>query len=76
MNPYKKGATLLLRLIAVGLILIGGFNFVLELLRHRAQHVEISVVKIVVNSLVSIAGAALFAFSSKLAARLTDSDDE
>ncbi len=71
MNPYAKGARLLLRLIAVGLVSIGGLNVWLEYLRHRNQHVEIDTTKVIPNSIACLAGMILLFSSGKIAARIT-----
>ncbi|MFM2294665.1 MAG: hypothetical protein RLZZ350_1078 [Verrucomicrobiota bacterium] len=76
MNPFAKAARLLLRLVAVGLILICGLNVTLELLRHRAQHVEINRLKIILNAQLFFDGILLLIFSGKLADKLAQRLDE
>jgi hypothetical protein len=76
MNPYQKGAQLLIRLVAAGLVLIGGMLAGLEFLSHRARHVELNVFKMAGYALMFFAGVVLLIASSKLAARLTDESPE
>ncbi len=78
MNPYQKGAQLLIRLVAAGLVLIGGMLAGLEYLNHRARHVELNVFKVAGDAVMFFAGVVLLIASSRLAARLTDEsqDDE
>ena len=76
MNPYKKGATLLLRLAASGLIVIGGLLTGLEFLSHRARGIDVNLLKVAFYALMFVAGVVLFALSSSLAARLTGGFDE
>ena len=76
MNPYAKGARLLLRVIAAGLILIGGLDVAAEFLRHRAQHVEVSLGKAILNSFVCLAGVILLFASGKLADKIAERLDE
>ena len=75
MNPYTKGARLLLGLIAAGLILIGGLLGLLEIVNHRTHEVPVNYLKVAFHGLLLLAGLILLAGSSKLAARLTDTDD-
>jgi hypothetical protein len=76
MNPYQKGASLLLRLVAAGLIVIGGLLVGLEFLNHRARGIDVNPLHVTCYALMFVAGAVLFALSSKLAARLTGGFDE
>ena len=76
MNPYAKGARLLLRLIAVGLASIGGLNAWIEYLRHRNQQVELDTKKVILNLVVCLAGFILLFTSGIIAARLTRYFDE
>ena len=68
MNPYKKAARFVLRVIAFGLLLIGGLNVTIELFRRH----EMNLAAVVLNSLVFLAGAVLFLFSGKLADKIAD----
>lgn len=63
MNPYKKAARFVLRVIAFGLLLIGGLNVTIELFRRH----EMNLAAVVLNSLAFLAGAVLFLCSGKLA---------
>lgn len=76
MNPYAKGARLLLRLIAVGLVSIGGLNVWIEFLRHNRQHVELDLTKVILNSLLCLAGLVLLLTSGKLADKIAQRLDE
>lgn len=68
MNPYKKAARFVLRVIAFGLLLIGGLNVTIELCRRH----EMNLAAVVLNSLAFLAGAVLFLFSGKLADKIAD----
>ncbi len=68
MNPYKKAARFVLRVIAFGLLLIGGLNVTIELFRRH----EMNLAAVVLNSLAFLAGAVLFLFSGKLADKIAD----
>lgn len=68
MNPYKKAARFVLRVIAFGLFLIGGLNVTIELCRRH----EMNLAAVVLNSLAFFAGAVLFLFSGKLADKIAD----
>jgi O-antigen/teichoic acid export membrane protein len=76
MNPYQKGAKLLLRVMALGMIIVGGMNVALELLRQRAHPGAFSLPQIVLGSIGFLAGVILFAASAKIAARWTQDFDE
>jgi hypothetical protein len=65
-----------IRLVAAGIIVIGGMSIVLEFARYRLQSAEPDVWQFLLGSCAIVAGLALFAASSRLAARWTgDSDD-
>lgn len=76
MNPYQKGAKLLLRVMALGMIIVGGMNVALELLRYRAHPGALSLPQIVLGSIGFLAGVILFLASGKIAARWTQDFDE
>jgi hypothetical protein len=76
MNPYQKGATLLFRLVAAGLIVIGGLLAVLEFLNYRARGIDLNLLELAFDALLLVGGVVLFALSSKLAAQLTGGFDE
>jgi hypothetical protein len=76
MDPNQKIAQLLLRLVATGLILIGGLVLGLELLEHRLRQVELSWVKVGFHAVLVLAGLILLALSARLAARFAGGDDE
>lgn len=68
MNPYKKAARFVLRVIAFGLLLIGGLNVTIELFRRH----DMNLAAVVLNSFAFLAGAVLFLFSGKLADKIAD----
>ena len=76
MNPYAKAARLLLRLVAVGLILVCGLNLALEFIRHRAQHAEVNQLKLIINAVLFVDGVVLLLFSGKLADKIARRMDE
>ena len=73
-DPIQKAAQLLLRLVAAGLILIGGLMAALEVLAHRAKQTEVNFLQVAAFGLLFLAGVLLFAASRKLAARFTGND--
>jgi hypothetical protein len=75
-NPYDKAARLIIALTASGLILIGGLDVVLEFLRWHIKGGDLDVLKVVINSLVFLAGVVLLALIGRLAARLADYFDD
>lgn len=76
MNPYGKGAAMLLRLVALGLLAFGGLNTWLEFMRERVGKGEASLGHCVVYGLVALAGLVLLFGSGALARRLTRDFDE
>ena len=72
MNPYQTGAKLLLRVMALGMIIVGGLNATLELLRERAQSGTHSLPQLILGTLGLLAGVILFLASAKIAARTRD----
>ena len=72
MNPYLKGTQFLFRLVAIGIMLIGGMMVGLEFLNLRAHGTHVSAVRVVLYSLSFIAGGVLFIISPSLSSRLTD----
>lgn len=68
MNPYKKAARFVIRVIAFGLLLIGGLNVTIEFFRRH----DLNLATIVLNSLAFLAGAGLFCFSNRLADKIAD----
>jgi len=72
----KHAVCTILRLIAGGLLVFGGLQAGLEFMRRRTQQAESSPWPYVVGSLLILLGVALFAFSSRIAARLTEDYDD
>jgi hypothetical protein len=66
----------LFRLLAAGLIVVGGMGFGLEFLRHRLRDAEIRWTYVTGSALLSALAIGLFASSDRLAARLADDADE
>lgn len=74
-DPIQKAAQLLLRLVAAGLILVGGLMTALEFLAHRAKQTELHPLKVAAFGLLFLAGVLLCAASRRLAARFTGNDE-
>jgi hypothetical protein len=72
----KRSVRMVIRLIASGIIIVGGMNVGLEYMRHRMQGAEIAWLRFGLGTLGVVLGAALFAASSSLAERMTDDVDE
>ena len=76
MNPYAKGAAMLLRLVAMAMIVVGGLNAMLEFARERMGKGEVSVGRCILYGLLGLAGLILLSGSGALARRLTRNFDE
>jgi hypothetical protein len=79
MNPFAQAARLLLRLVAVGLMLVCGLLLLVELLpllRHHDSPVVLNWFKIILNALAALAGVVLLFTSGKLADQLARRVDE
>ncbi len=76
MNPLRRAVCQVFRLIAAGLVLIGGLNVGLEFIRHHFRQTEINVARCLLWSIPVVLGVILFAASARLARRLTDDSDE
>lgn len=76
MDPNQKIAQLLLRLVAAGLILIGGMLLGLELLDHRLRQAELSAFKVGLHAVLLLGGLILLAASARLAARIAGGDED
>lgn len=76
MNPYAKGAAMVLRLVALAMIALGGLNGLLEFARERFGKGEVSVARCVLGGLLGLAGLILLFGSGALARRLTRNFDE
>lgn len=72
----KRAVRTVIRLIAVGVALVGGMNAGLELVRHQMQGAEINLWRVCLGVLGVVLGLVLFATSSALAERLTDDIEE
>ena len=72
----KRAVRTVIRLIAAGIIVIGSMSIVLEFARYKLQRAEPDIWQFLLGSFAIVAGLALFAASSRLAARWTrDADD-
>jgi TRAP-type C4-dicarboxylate transport system permease small subunit len=76
MNPYYKGAVMLLRLVALGLMTVGGLNTWLEFMRERLGKGDMSLGRCAVYGLLGVAGLVLLFGSGAMARRLTRDFDE
>jgi hypothetical protein len=76
MNPYQKGAAMVLRLVALAMVILGGLNVLLEVTRERMGKGEISAGRCVLYGLLALAGFILIFASGALARRLTRDFDE
>ena len=79
MNPFAKAARLLLRLVAVGLILVCGLLLLVELLpllRHHDSPVVLNRFKIILIAVLFVDGVVLLFFSGKLADKIARRMDE
>jgi hypothetical protein len=76
MNPYRKGAAMLLRLVALGLASVGGLNTWLEFLRERAGKGPPRFGYVILFGALTLAGLILLVGSGALAKRLTEDFDE
>ena len=72
----KRAVRSVIRLMAGGMIVIGGMVLGLQFVRYRFHGAEPGVRPVLFGGLLITAGVALFATSSVLAARLTDDFDE
>ena len=76
MNPYRKGAAMLIRLVALGLVIFGGLNTWLEFLRKRAGKGPVRSGVVVLFGLLTLAGLVLLVCSGSLARRWTEDFEE
>ncbi len=72
----KRAVRAIIRLIAAGLIVFGGMEIGLELVRRRVQKAEISVWHCILGVVLIGLGVLIFAVSASLAEQLTDDFDE
>ena len=72
----KRAIRTVIRLIAAGAMVIGGMDCALEFARHWKHFGEVSLWACLINFLVIVAGAILFAASASLAEKLADDFDE
>ncbi|HPY31469.1 MAG TPA: hypothetical protein PLT00_13730 [Verrucomicrobiota bacterium] len=75
MNPYGKGAALLLRLVALGLLAFGSLSLWLEFMRQRIGK-EVSTGRCVLYGVAGLVGLGLLFGSAAVARRLTRFFDE
>ena len=76
MNPYRKGAAMLIRLVALGVAIVGALNTWLEFLRERAGKGPPRLGQIVLFGALTVAGLVLLVCSGALAKRMTEGFDE
>jgi hypothetical protein len=76
MNPYKRAALLLIRLVASGFILFGLINLAFYLLKHFLAKTDLQVVRCLLSGVPVVIGLAIFIKSSAIANRLTQDFDE
>lgn len=67
---------MVIRLIAAGIIVVGGMSAGLEFVRQRMQGTELSLWRVILGVLGVVIGLVLFAVSTSLAAKLTDDIEE
>ena len=72
----RRAVRNLIRFIAAGLIIFGGLEICLEVVRDQMRKTGISVWHCVVGSILIFSGGILFAVSAKLAEHLTDDFEE
>jgi hypothetical protein len=77
MSPIRRAARGIVRLIAVGLILIGGLSVGVEFASHRLRGTDIHVGRCILWAVPVLIGTLVLFKSTTIAARLTeDLDDE
>jgi len=72
----KRTVQMVLRLIAAGLIVVGGLSVAAEFARHWRRHVPLHLWTCLLWAFPVVLGLALFAGASALASRFTDDFDE
>ena len=76
MNPYKKAALLLVRLVASGLMLFGAINIALYLLKSFLNKSDVPMGACLVMGIPMVIGLVILVKSSAIAGRLTQNFDE
>ena len=76
MNPYKRGALLLIRLVAFGFILFGLIDLALYVLKLFLDKTDLQVVRCLLSGVLIVIGLAILIKSSAIASRLTQDFDE
>jgi divalent metal cation (Fe/Co/Zn/Cd) transporter len=66
----------LIRLVSAGLIVFGGMEIGLELVRRRMRQTEISLNQCLIGCALIAAGGILLGFSGRLAAALVEDDED
>ena len=76
MNPYKKAALLLVRLVASGLMLFGVLTLALYLFKSYLDKSDVPTGRCLLSGIPIIVGLAILVKSSAIAGRLTQDFDE
>ena len=72
----KRAVRSILRLVAAGLVVVGGMEIGLEFVRHRLRGSTLSVWRCLLGAVLMIAGGVVFAASGRLAERLCEEFEE
>jgi divalent metal cation (Fe/Co/Zn/Cd) transporter len=72
----RRAVRNLIRFIAAGLVIFGGLEIGLEVMRDRLHKAGINLWHCFVGTILIVAGVLLFAVSARLAEQLTDDIDE
>ena len=76
MNPYKRAALLLIRLVASGFIVVGCINLAFYLLKPFLDKSDVPVVPCFLWSIPVVIGLVILIKSTAIASRLTQDFDE
>ncbi|MBI3852171.1 MAG: hypothetical protein HY298_18090 [Verrucomicrobia bacterium] len=76
MNPYKRAALLLIRLVASGFILFGLLDLGVYVLKHFLHKADWQVMRCLLSGVPVVIGLVILIKSPAIAARLTQDFDE
>jgi hypothetical protein len=76
MNPYRRAALLLIRLVASGFILVGLMNLAFYLLKPFLDKTEVQVTRCLLWGIPVVIGLVILIKSPAIASRLTQDFDE